>query len=79
MLRGERATCSVNITSSTADAQDSLVEDNGVNLPSSFWTWLGIPIMVVLRFLFLFFSVLFTGFKGLNVEPERKICNSLDS
>lgn len=42
-----------------------------LHLPSSFWTWLGIPIMVVLLFLFLFFSNLFTGYRGLNVEPMR--------
>lgn len=35
--------------------------------------------MVVLLLLFLFFSVLLTGFKGLNVEPKRNICNSRES
>lgn len=51
--------------------------DNDVGLPSSFWTWLGIPMMVVLLLLFLVFSNLFTGFKGLNVEPEKDMSNSL--
>lgn len=43
------------------------------NVPSSFWTWLGMPMMVVLLFLFLLLSNLFTGFKGLNVEPDGKM------
>lgn len=47
-------------------------KDDGVDIPSSFWTWLGIPMMVVLLLLFLLLSNLFTGFRGLNVEPERR-------
>lgn len=61
-----------NVMFTPMDTGYVLLYADGVDIPSSFWTWLGIPMMVVRLLLFLVFSNLFTGLRGLNVEPERK-------
>lgn len=69
---------SLSITGLLARIQNvyAFSKNDGVDIPSSFWTWLGIPMIVVLLFLFLLLSNLFTGFRGLNVEPEGYRKNS---